>query len=294
MPRFSRVGGKKAYIRALSAIGVLAGYAPDASISGPCTPQLSSCVATKFIMMVLMTSLMSRRARSHPQIPPHIAPPAAPAISRIRIAIGRGHPPRYGPIAPAAIAPATSCPSAPIFQSAPENETDIASPVKIRGVARTIVSVSAYQLPKAPSASAAKTPIGEAPRASSTPAIIAAARRSAVAALANELSITARGVPSTPVSRHQHTELLCVAFAITGLAHSAAADDEQAPARFQQLIEVTRYQQHRAACGREIRESPMHIGGAREIEAAADIVRHDDLGRGRHRARNLEALPISA
>ncbi len=147
----SRVGSIGMYIRALGAIGMLCGYAPEASINGPCTTQLSTCAATKFIMIVLITSLVSRRARSHPQIPPHIAPPAAPAASMSPSATGRGHPPRYGPIAPAAIAPAISCPSAPIFHSAPENAIETARPAKTSGVALTSVSVAANQLPNAPS-----------------------------------------------------------------------------------------------------------------------------------------------
>ncbi len=117
-------------------------------------------------MIVLMTSLTSRRARSHPAMPPQTAPPSAPAARMIAIAIACGKSPRCGPIAPAAIAPIVSCPSAPIFHSAPENAIETASPVKISGVDFTIVSTHAYQLPNAPSPSAANTPIGDAPSAS--------------------------------------------------------------------------------------------------------------------------------
>ena len=150
IPRLSRVGGMNMYISALDAIGMLCGYAREASISGPCTVQLRICAATKFSMMVLMTSLVSRRARSHPQIPLQIAPPSAPAIRTIAIASGLGHPLRKGPTAPAAIAPITNCPSAPMLYSAAENATEIARPVNTSGVAFTRESVNAIQFPNAP------------------------------------------------------------------------------------------------------------------------------------------------
>src|SRR5581483_5568260 len=197
-------------------------------------------------MIVLMTSLVSRRARSHPQMPPHTAPPAAPTAIISVIASGRGHPPRYGPTAPAAIAPMTSWPSAPMFHSAAENETEIASPVKISGVARTTVSVSAYQLPKAPCASAAITPSGEAPSASSAPAIIAIASASAAIARIMGEAITAqgscpsaqRGAASVPLPRHQHSKCLGIAFVAGGLPHPPAADHVKPSAHPDKFIEI--------------------------------------------------------
>ncbi len=150
IPRLSRVGGMNMYISALDAIGMLCGYAREASISGPCTVQLRICAATKLSMMVLMTSLVSRRARNHPQMPLQAAPPSAPAIRMIAIASGLGHPARKGPTAPAAIAPITNWPSAPMFHSAAENATEIARPVNTSGVAFTSESVNAIQFPNAP------------------------------------------------------------------------------------------------------------------------------------------------
>ncbi len=117
-------------------------------------------------MIVLITSLTSRRARRYPQIPPQSAPAAAPAVRIARMATKCGHRASIGPIAPAASAPAINWPSAPIFQSAPWNATATARPVKTSGVDFTSVSVNASQLPNAPCPSAIKTPTGDAPSAS--------------------------------------------------------------------------------------------------------------------------------
>src|SRR5271166_1555080 len=153
-------------------------------------------------MMVLITSLVSRRARSHPQMALQKAPPTAPAIKTIVSASGRGHSPRNGPTAPAAIAPITNCPSAPMFQSAAENATEIASPVNTRGVAFTIESVKAIQFPNAPCHSAMKTPAGEAPRATNTREISAMASAIAPAGLVNVDSTSL-----APAAGHQHAWL---------------------------------------------------------------------------------------
>ena len=159
-------------------------------------------MATKLSMMVLMTSLTSRRARSHPAKPPQAAPPSAPAARMITIAIKCGKSPRCGPIAPAAIAPIMSCPSAPIFHSAPENASETASPVKISGVDFTSVSTHAYQLPKAPAPSAANTPSGDAPSAARTIEMSAAASASAAKGFAIEDSISRAPRPSaSPAAR---------------------------------------------------------------------------------------------
>ena len=120
------------------------------------------------------------------------APPAAPATSTITTASGRGQPPSAIPSAPAAIAPTTNWPSAPMFHSAPRKATDIASPVNTSGIVLTSVSVAASQLPNAPSHSAAKTASGEAPSANRISAMIAAASASAATGLASRASITAR------------------------------------------------------------------------------------------------------
>ena len=101
-------------------------------------------------MIVLITSVTPKRARSPPQSAPVSAPAALPAHSTTVIASGRGHCARWTPQAVAASAPASNCPSAPIFHIAPENATLTAKPVKISGVVFTRVSVAASQLPKAP------------------------------------------------------------------------------------------------------------------------------------------------
>src|SRR5713226_7250663 len=141
-------------------------------------------------MIVLITSLTSRRARRYPQLPPQRAPAAAPAVRIARTATKCGHRPSIGPIAPAASAPAINWPSAPIFQSAPWNATATARPVKTSGVDFTSVSVNASQLPNAPCPRAIKTPAGEAPNASRTSEISAKARTSAAIGLATVLIAT--------------------------------------------------------------------------------------------------------
>src|SRR5208282_2045031 len=122
--------------------------------------------------------------------PPHTAPPSAPAARIVTIASAWGKSARCGPIAPAAIAPIVSCPSAPIFHSAPEKASETASPVKTSDVDFTTVSTHAYQLPNAPSPSAANTPTGDAPRAARTIEISAAASANAANGFAIEDSIS--------------------------------------------------------------------------------------------------------
>src|SRR5271170_715073 len=233
------------YISALGAISMLRGYACEASISGPCTVQLRICTATKFSMMVLITSLVPRRARSHPQMALHQAPPIAPAIKTIVSASGRGHPPRNGPTAPAAMAPITNWPSAPIFQSAAENATEIASPVNTSGVAFTSESVKAIQFPKAPCHSAMKTPAGEAPRANSTRAMSAIASAIAPAGLANLASTSL-----APAAGHQQAQPFGRTILRLGGMNFSPADHQEPARNRQQLIEVTGDEEHGPAVGR--------------------------------------------
>src|SRR5260370_10341365 len=216
-------------------------------MSGPCTTQLSACTATKFSMIVLITSLTSRRARSHPASPPQSAPPSAPAPRMITIASGCGQSPSDGPIAPAAIAPIVSCPSPPIFQSAPENAIDTASPVKTSGVAFTIVSAHAYQLPNSPSPSAMNTPNGDAPRPSSTIEIIASASANAPSGFAIEASIAMPRPDLFPGPAHQQAELPRTSLVSARLTNFSMIDNHQAPPRREQLVEIARDQQDRAA-----------------------------------------------
>src|ERR1700693_5926950 len=241
-------------------------------------------------MMVLITSLVSRRARSHPQMALHKAPPTAPAIKTIVSASGRGHPPRNGPTAPAAIAPITNCPSAPIFQSAAENATEIASPVNTSGVAFTSESVKAIQFPNAPCHSAMKTPAGEAPRANST---------SEISAMAT--AIAPAGFPSVdstsvaPAAGRQQAELFGRAILRIGGANFPLAADHKEPAcNRQQLVEIARYEQPGAAIGREFEQRRVHVGGCDQIQSSRQVVSHDHariLGR---RARDLQLLPVAA
>src|ERR1700683_625813 len=197
-------------------------------------------------MMVLITSLVCRRARSHPQMALHHAPPIAPAIKTIVSASGRGHPPRNGPTAPASMAPITNCPSAPIFQSAAENATEIASPVNTRGVAFTIDSVKAFQVPNAPCHSAMKTPAGEAPRANNTSEISAIASAIAAAGFPNLDSTSL-----APAAGHQQAQLFGRTILRIGGTNLSPADDKESTRNRDQLIEIAGDEEHPGAGGRQ-------------------------------------------
>ncbi len=110
------------------------GCARDACCSGPCTSHDSAYNATKFSMMVEMTSNAPRRTRSQAAIPHQAAPPAN-ATSRMAGTCRKPGHPEAVPIHPAAIAPTTSWPSAPMFQKPARNATSTASPVKRSGTA---------------------------------------------------------------------------------------------------------------------------------------------------------------
>src|SRR5208282_2469504 len=93
---------------------------------------------------------------------------------------------------------------------------------------------------------------------------------------------------------HQQAQPLGIALAGIGLTDFSAADNQQPPAYREQLVEVARNQNHRAAASREVENRAMDFGGRGEVEAAADIVRDDDSRPRRDRARHFQALPVAA
>src|SRR5260221_5199299 len=93
---------------------------------------------------------------------------------------------------------------------------------------------------------------------------------------------------------HQQAQPLGIALTGIGLANFSAADNQQPAAYREQLVEVARNQQHRAAAGGKLQNSAMDLGGRSEIEAAADIVRDDYPRVRRDRASHLQPLAIPA
>ncbi len=104
---------------------------------------------TKLSISVATTSSTLRCTRSAAGS----AAVAAPAKEPARIIAGTsaqpGNPSR-APMKAAAIAPASSCPSAPMFQNLARKATATASPVSTSGAALTTVSTRLKRLPSAP------------------------------------------------------------------------------------------------------------------------------------------------
>ena len=107
---------------------------------GPLSRPVTRSRATGLRSSVVTTSSMPRCTRISAGPSTHTAPPSAPATDIAAIASGRGTPLTCVPIQAAAIAPARSCPSAPMFQKPARNAIATAAPVKRSGVAATSTS----------------------------------------------------------------------------------------------------------------------------------------------------------
>ncbi len=97
----------------------------------------TSAEATKFSMMVVMTSCAPVLALSAPATAPRSAPAAAAASPAARTASGAGVAAgSEAPMTPQASDATAICPSPPMLKRPPRNATATASPVKTSGVAR--------------------------------------------------------------------------------------------------------------------------------------------------------------
>ena len=129
-------------------------------------------MATKFIRMVVMTSPTPRRVR----MSAGNSAQTAPATHEARRTAGRtssaGRVPAFRPTQTPAMAPAYSCPSAPMFHTPARKAMATASPDRMSGTARTRVTEKrADGLPTVPRTMApAACPGSNPPRRSATPA----------------------------------------------------------------------------------------------------------------------------
>ena len=90
-------------------------------------------------MIVVTTSWAPTVALSTPATAAQSAPATMPPTSTIGSRIGAGSVPNLIPIAVQAIAPAMSCPSAPMLNRPARKGSATATPVVIRGMMNTIV-----------------------------------------------------------------------------------------------------------------------------------------------------------
>src|SRR6478672_2321407 len=140
------------------------GYTCVGSWSGPRTRYDTAYNATKFSMIVLMTSRTAKRERRNAARDAHPAPPTAEAASASTTTIAAGKPPSVSATAAPAAAPASSWPSAPMFRTPARKAIATATPVSISGMARTSVAeVNAYHDPNDPRQSAARPLLTEYP-----------------------------------------------------------------------------------------------------------------------------------
>ena len=139
-PRFSRefetICGNSAFVEMRSDSGnCVTGFR-----HGPFRRPVTTRSATGLRRSVVTTSSIPRCTRSSAGASAHTAPPRAPSPAMTAIASTRGSPPTTVPAHAAAIAPASSWPSAPMFQYPARNAIATAAPVKRRGVAETSTS----------------------------------------------------------------------------------------------------------------------------------------------------------
>ena len=99
----------------------------------------TSAAATKFSMIVLITSCAPKRALSTPGIAPQPAPAAAAASSASGSCTPAGRPVSEAPARPAAKPPRYIWPSTPMLNRPARKPSATASPVNSRGVARNRV-----------------------------------------------------------------------------------------------------------------------------------------------------------
>ena len=88
-----------------------------------------------------MTSFTPNRALSSASSTPHAAPAAKPARNISATSSGPGRC-TFRPIHVAAVAPASSCPSAPMFQNFARNTKASPAPMRMSGIALVTVSPS--------------------------------------------------------------------------------------------------------------------------------------------------------
>src|SRR3712207_288016 len=149
-------------------------------------------MATKFSMIVVITSCAPKYALRKPGIAPQ-RNPVTTQPSRTRI-IPRGpRNPRDTPSQAAVMAPIKNWPSPPMLKSPTRKATATARPVKIRGVAFSRVRPSSVGPPNAPRRSAPKAVSGLSPVASMM-----------IAPIRKEIAMAIRGNTRAPTASPSH------------------------------------------------------------------------------------------
>ncbi len=127
-----------------------AAWSCTGSIIGPRSRKFIACKAMMLSMMVLRISLTLKYALSTPGMPPHNAPPRKPAISAAGTRTMAGASGKLRPSSVAGSAPTMNCPSPPMLITPARKAMQMPKPTSNKGVARTMVSASAFWLPNAP------------------------------------------------------------------------------------------------------------------------------------------------
>src|SRR5579871_3677858 len=95
-----------------------------------------------------------------------------------------------------------------------------------------------------------------------------------------------------PAPRHQQAQFFGRAISRIGRADFSAADYKQTRRHREQLVEIARDEQDRAAIGSEVEQDTMHVGGRREVKSARDVMGDNYPRILGQRASHFEALTI--
>src|SRR3984893_4248033 len=194
-------------------------------------------------MIVEMTSLAPKRARSHPAKAASKPPPAAPAARQSGISSGQGRS-TYAPAIAAHNPPMMSCPSAPMLKSPARNATETPRPANSSVVVCASVSAMPCEEPSAPSSSAPNAASGLSREASMTRHAAASASASAIRKPALRDAISRNGVDSTHQSPDRQIGGVCRR-QLSG--DRSAGEDDDAVGQRSNLVEIVRDQQHGGA-----------------------------------------------